>query len=155
MVISAALAWFLTGIALFLIELALPGFIIFFFGIGAWSVTLATLLTHLSLQTQLLLFLGSSLVTLLTLRRLLRTVFLGRSRKEGDSVTMVPQSATATVTQDIVPPKEGQVKFGGSFWRARSDQHLPQGTVVRILAQKDLLVTVEPVTHPQEEIACS
>lgn len=33
------LVWFIIGLVLFLLELVLPGFVIFFFGVGAWVTT--------------------------------------------------------------------------------------------------------------------
>ena len=151
MVISPILAWFLTGILFFATELALPGFIIFFFGIGAWCVALLLWFVDLSLAAQLGVFLAGSLVSLLLLRSWLRGIFAGRRLQEDDSATVAPLSVTGTVTRDIVPPAEGQVRYGGSFWRAEADEEIGAGTVVRIVEQKDLLVRVVPAQSNREE----
>ena len=142
---SPVLIWFILGIAFFVVELVLPGFIIFFFGLGAWCTALVQYVYPLGLSGQLLVFLAASLLTLLLLRTWLRSVFLGVSRQEDDSVTMEPDRGTGTVIEDIVPPAPGRVKYGGTFWRAEAEQPIASGTVVRILAQKDLLVRVEPI----------
>ena len=138
------LIWFLAGIGCFGIELILPGFIVFFFGLGAWSVALVVYFFTLSLSSQLLLFLAASLVTLLLLRGWLSSTFLGGRREEDDSVNVVPVGATAVVTRAIEPPARGQVRFGGSFWNAEADRAIATGAVVRVVEQKDLLLRVEP-----------
>ncbi len=151
MPISPILAWFLTGILFFATELALPGFIVFFFGLGAWCVALSLWFVDLSLTAQLGVFIVSSLVSLVLLRSWLCGIFSGRSLQEDDSATVDPSSVTGTVTRDIVPPAEGQVKYGGSFWRAAANERILSGTVVRIVEQKDLLVRVVPVHSNREE----
>ena len=40
------LVWFIAGLGLFLLELVLPGFVIFFFGIGAWVTALICLVAQ-------------------------------------------------------------------------------------------------------------
>ena len=36
LIFSSWLVWFLAGVAIMLAELALPGFVIIFFGLGCW-----------------------------------------------------------------------------------------------------------------------
>jgi len=140
---SPVLLWFLVGIAFFVVELVLPGFIIFFFGFGAWCAALFVSMFDLSLSWQLLIFLIASLITLVLLRSWLRGVFLGFSRQEDDSVVAEPVStATGVVVEDIVPPAYGRVKYGGTFWQAEADQKLLSGTTVRVVEQKNLLIKV-------------
>jgi len=145
---SPVLLWFLVGIAFFVIELALPGFIIFFFGLGAWCTALTVYFFDLSLSGQLAVFLIAGLITLLLLRSWLRGVFFGFSRQEDDSVNVEPASSTGVVIEDILPPAHGRVKYGGSFWQAEAKQPISTGTTVRIVEQHDLLVKVRPA---QEE----
>jgi membrane protein implicated in regulation of membrane protease activity len=141
---SPVLLWFLIGIVFFAVELVLPGFIIFFFGLGAWCVALVEYLYPLPLSWQLAVFLTASLVSLLLLRAWLRGVFLGGSRRENDSVSVKPVDSTGVITEDILPPARGRVKYGGSFWHAEAEEPISAGTVVNIIKQKDLLVKVEP-----------
>ncbi len=148
--ISSVLLWFLAGIACFLVEMALPGFILFFFGIGAWCVALVLAVTELSLTSQLLIFLLSSLLTLFLLRTKLRTVFLGGAFEQDDSVVIDPVEGTGVVTDDIIPPAVGRVKYGGSFWNAVADKTINAGTPVDIIGKNDLTVTVRPLNSAQE-----
>lgn len=141
---SPVLLWFLTGIFFFAVELALPGFIVFFFGLGAWSTALAMYFFNPELSGQLSIFLATSLLTLFLLRVWLRGVFLGSSRLEDDSVNMEPISSTGVVTEDILPPARGKVQYGGTFWQAEADENISTGHVVTIIEQKNLLVKVRP-----------
>ena len=145
--ISPILTWFLLGIALFSIELAIPGFIIFFFGIGAWCTALGVYILDLSLTGQLILFLITSLISLIALRSYLKNVFLGEVKEEPDSVTLDPAPSTGTVTAAITPPAEGEIKYAGSFWRASAEEQIAVGTVVEVVEQNDLLVKVRPLKN--------
>ncbi len=151
MTISPVLAWFLVGIACYVVELALPGFIIFFFGIGAWCVAVVLAITDVSLTWQLIIFLAGSLVTLGLLRSRLRSIFSGGALEQDDSVNVDSTRATGTVTEAIVPPAMGQVKYGGTFWRAAADEEIAPGTVVDIVKKKDLTVQVSPIKGERGE----
>jgi membrane protein implicated in regulation of membrane protease activity len=149
--ISPVLAWFLAGIACFVVELVQPGFIIFFFGIGAWCTALLLVFTDVSLSAQLIVFLICSLCTLGLLRSKLQTVFFGGTTREDDSVNVDPGAATGLVTSAILPPAEGQVKYGGSFWRAVADEPIGENTVVSIVEQQNLIVRVRALESGQED----
>jgi membrane protein implicated in regulation of membrane protease activity len=142
---SMVLLWFLVGIVFFAVELALPGFIIFFFGIGAWCAALVQYFYPLSASGQLMVFLTTGIISLLLLRAWLRGVFLGGKREEDDSINVEPGRSTGVITEDIFPPARGRVKYGGSFWLAEAEEPVLAGTVVNIVKQNDLLIKVEPV----------
>ena len=151
MPISPVLVWFLVGIACYVIELALPGFIIFFFGIGAWCVAVVLAITDVSLTQQLIIFLTASLVTLGLLRSRLRSVFLGDKLEQDDSVNIDSSRTIGTVSEAVIPPAMGQVKYGGTFWRAAADEKIAVGTVVEIVEKKDLTVKVRPLKGKEEK----
>ena len=69
--------WFVVGVVLLIMEFAVPGLIIFFFGVGAWIVALVCFLTDISLNAQLLIFISSSVLCLLCLRKWLKSIFIG------------------------------------------------------------------------------
>ncbi|WP_028581231.1 NfeD family protein [Desulfogranum japonicum] len=149
--LSPILIWFLVGIFFYLTELALPGFIVFFFGVGAWCTSLCVWLFDMSLSMQLLIFISSSLVALLALRSYLRNAFLGATRDLDDSVIMGGAKSTGIVTEQIIPPAQGKVKYGGSFWKATADIQIEEGRVVEIVEQKDLTLKVKPAAAQGEE----
>ncbi|MCI5150639.1 MAG: NfeD family protein [Candidatus Electrothrix sp. MAN1_4] len=143
--VSPVLIWFLLGIAFFVIELIVPAFILFFLGIGAWMTTAVLAVTHVSLTAQMVIFLMSSLCSLALLRRWLRSVFLGNSSDEDGSTIVHSSPSTGIVTEAIVPPGVGRVKYGGSFWQAAAEEPIPVDAVVQILERKNLIVQVCPL----------
>jgi len=78
------LIWFLVGLLLLLLEFAAPGLIVFFFGLGACIVAVVCLLTDITLNTQLIIFIVSSFLFLLILRLIGRR--LGRQPADTPSV---------------------------------------------------------------------
>ena len=144
--ISPVLAWFLIGIFFYVIELALPGFVVFFFGVGAWCTALTVYLADISTSVQLGVFLVTSLATLFLLRKYLQTIFIGSAQNDEASVKAGPVSDTGVVTEDIIPPGTGKVKYGGSFWRAVAEEPITVGTNVKIISQENLEVKVQPLS---------
>ena len=142
--LSPVLVWFLVGIVFFGLELALPGLIVFFFGVGAWCAALAVFLLPMSLANQLLLFLAASIVSLLLLRRALKKVFLGRVLEVDAMESDIPPGATGLVIEDIVPPAAGTIKYAGSFWQATADQAIAKGAIVTIVEKNNLSIKVSP-----------
>ena len=67
--------WAMVGLILLLLEFALPGLIIFFFGVGAWIVAATCFFVDISVDAQLVIFIVSSVVLLLALRKWLKSVF--------------------------------------------------------------------------------
>ena len=149
--VSPILIWFLLGVAFFVIELALPGFVLFFLGIGAWCAAAVLAVLHVPLTAQLLIFIACSLLSLILLRSRLKSIFSGKSSEEADSVTMNSAPATGVVTDAIIPPADGRVKYGGSFWRAAADEPIAEGAVVLIVEKKDLIIKVRALAADKEE----
>ncbi|MBM9613719.1 NfeD family protein [Desulfobulbus rhabdoformis] len=143
--VSPVLLWFLSGLVFLGLELLLPGLIVFFFGIGAWCAALVLYFMPMSLASQLLIFLGASLLCLILLRSTLKKVFLGRTLERDAMDTPLPPDGTAEVIEDILPPALGKVKYRGSFWQASALTPLPKGTVVRVLEKQNLTIMVGPI----------
>ncbi len=143
--VSPALFWFLIGIGFYALELALPGFIIFFFGIGAWCSALAAYALDISLSVQLIIFIVMSLISLLALRSTLKKIFSGDTKAGTDTTDLASSAATGVVTEKIMPPAKGTIKYAGTFWQASAEEPVEVGTVVEIVEQQDLLVKVRRV----------
>ena len=77
--IETYLIWFLIGLGFLLLEMTMPSFIIFFFGLGALNVSVITGLVNdnLSFNTQIIIFICSSIFYLLILRNRLKNIFFG------------------------------------------------------------------------------
>ena len=129
---TVGLMWLIMGIMCFLLELMTPGFIIFFFGLGAWVTALICWLYPVTVSTQLAVFLSSSLLSLFILRGVIRKTFFGGTPVEEEINIVAGESAT--VSEDIIPPAEGKIEYSGTQWRAIADQQIARGTSVTILS---------------------
>ncbi|MCM5529331.1 NfeD family protein [Parasegetibacter sp. NRK P23] len=138
---NIAVIWFFIGLVLFLLEFALPGFILFFFGTGAWIVAIIALFTDISLNTQLIIFLGSSLLNVLLFRNWIRTK-LGMGKKSPQALEdeFIGQSAKAETP--ITPGTNGKVTFRGTSWEASSNDTIAAGENVIITGNKSILLIV-------------
>jgi membrane protein implicated in regulation of membrane protease activity len=146
--IDPELAWFLVGLVLLLAELVTPGFVIIFFGVGAWitALLIALGLTP-SFNAQLLTFMIASVVSLVLFRKKGKSLFEGR-RAGGYGANEVVDSVVgekAVVVADIAPHAIGKVEFNGSHWQAEADVTIPKGTTVTIVERKNLTLIVKPL----------
>lgn len=144
-IIYPGLLWLIIGVILFLLEMAVPGFVLFFFGLGAWITSLCCWLFTLSINTQLAIFLISSIATLFTLRTIIKKVFIGESKGDSLDSVIAHGGEKCVVTTAINPPAEGHVKFSGSFWRAEAEEAIAEGETVVIIKQDNLLLKVKKI----------
>lgn len=136
------LMWLSIGVTFFVLEMAVPGFILFFFGLAAWLTALGCYYFPWSVSTQLAVFLVLSLVCFFGLRGIVGKVFIGDKKDEEPDSILAKGGEKCVVSVGIEPPAEGQVKFAGTFWRAEASEAIEEGEVVEIVEQKDLLITV-------------
>ncbi len=138
--------WFIVGLVLITCEFAMPGLIIFFFGLGALLTGFCCLLFDISLPVQLLLFVLFSSISLAAFRNLLKKIFVGSKKhqrlgldEEGEYV-----GHKATAITKIEAGGEGKVEFNGSDWNATSSLPIEPGTRVVITAHNNLRFEVKP-----------
>jgi membrane protein implicated in regulation of membrane protease activity len=147
-VLDPALYWLIIGVMLFLLELALPGFILFFFAAGALLTALLAWVTPISIAWQLGVFIVASLGCLFGLRDVIQRRFLAPPSEEEDidedSVLAVPGDK-GVVSVTIAPPAEGRLKYAGTSWRASADERIEEGEIVSVVRQKGLVIHVEKV----------
>jgi len=141
------LIWFLVGLLLLLAEFAIPGLIISFFGIGAWIVAGVCLLTDVSLNAQLGIFIGSSVLSLVLLRSWLKGIFMGHVTGKQDLTKDLDEfvGERAVVTQAIVPKRPGKVELHGTNWTAEADTEIAESTAVEVVAKDNLTLKVKAV----------
>ncbi len=131
--VSPWLVWFLAGIAVMLAELAVPGFVIIFFGLGCWGAAVAALFTPQGYSAQVFVFLVVSVASLMTLRKVAMRVFVGRSEGAGDEEPgNVSLGARITLDQDLEAGRMGRVRFRGTLWDALSEERIPAGSEAEI-----------------------
>jgi membrane protein implicated in regulation of membrane protease activity len=139
--------WFLVGLVLLILEFAMPGLIIGFFGVGAWIVAFVCLMNDIGINTQLALFIGSSVLSLVFLRQWLKGVFLGHEGSKQDLTHNLEEfvGERAVVKEKIDPKLGGKVEFHGTNWEARADEEIAAGTVVEIIAKDNITLKVKAV----------
>ena len=140
------LIWFIVGLIFLLAEFVIPGFVIFFFGVGAWVVALLALFFNIPLNFQLLVFLLSSVFLLIFLRKRVSQIFIGRQKgaqSQDDNLDEF-KGETATVIEEIVPGKPGKVEFHGSQWKAESNEAISAGKTVEIISTRSITLKVKP-----------
>jgi membrane protein implicated in regulation of membrane protease activity len=134
---------------LFLLEMAVPGFILFFFALGALLTALVAWLSPVSIALQLALFITASLVSLLSLRNVIQKKIISPPPKEGENEDkdedLVIPGDKGVVSSTITPPAEGRIKYSGTSWRAIADEKIEEGEIVSIIRRKDLVIHVEKV----------
>ncbi len=135
--------WFLVGVVLLLLELALPGLIIFFFGLGAWIVALSLVLFDMNLTAQLLVFVITSVVTLLLLRRFLKHKFFKEDDSNKSSLEEEFIGKIAIAETDIKAGVSGKVSFKGTVWSAVTDENIAKGDRVKITARDSITLIVK------------
>lgn len=138
---NISVIWFVIGFAFFLLEFVVPGFILFFFGIGAWVVGITTLFTDLSLNFQLLIFLASSLITVVLFRKWVRDK-LGMRKTSPQLLEDEFIGKTAICSEPIGPGANGKVTFKGTDWDASAEEFINPGESVIITGTKSILLTV-------------
>jgi len=141
---AAHVLWFLTGVVFLLAEMALPGFVLLFFAIGAFAAAAAAW-AGLALSGQFLVFLAVSLAGVGLLRRMFLRIFQGRVQAQAEDASGQGAGAAniaddaagkaALVTRAITPTVPGEIKFRGSFWRAEASCDIGEGENVVILGQ--------------------
>lgn len=137
--------WFLIGLLLMLLEFALPGLIIMFFGIGACLTALVCIFADISVNMQILIFIITSIIALLTLRKTLKKVFTGRTALKGDPDYEKNDYAgkKAIAKQDIAANQTGKVEFQGTDWNAVALEDITADQQVVIVEQQGLTLRVK------------
>jgi membrane protein implicated in regulation of membrane protease activity len=130
---SPWLIWFLAGIGIMLAELAVPGFVIIFFGLGCMGGAVVAFFFPEAYSAQVAAFLIVSIASLLTLRKLAMNIFVGRSESgEGEYSGNVLVGTRITLQQDLEAGRIGRVQFRGTMWDAISEDRIPAGSDVEI-----------------------
>ena len=139
------LIWFIVGFIFLLLEFAIPGLITLFFGIGAWIVALICLFLDISINTQLFIFIISSILLLVFLRKWFQKMFMGRLESGQEEIEELDEflGQKAVVTKEITPNTKGKVEFRGSYWKAEAYETIPEGTPVEIVDKNNITLTVK------------
>lgn len=141
---NSAVTWFVIGLAFFLLEFVVPGFILFFFGIGAWLVAIVSLFTDVSINVQLVLFISSSVITVVLFRNWVKNK-LGMNKPGPELLEDEFIGKTALAETSISPGKNGKVEFKGASWDASSEDVINEGDQVLITDYRSILLIVKSI----------
>ena len=141
------LVWFITGFIFLLGELALPSFILIFFGIGAWLTMLAVFIGMApNIISQLIFFIIFSLLALILFRKK-RSIFANDLViKETDSTQDISSNigSHGFALENLEPNSTGKVELNGTPWQAVTEVFIAKDTEVVIIDQVNLTLKVKP-----------
>jgi membrane protein implicated in regulation of membrane protease activity len=138
---NAAVIWFIAGFIFFLLEFAVPGLILFFFAVGAWIVAILSLFFDFSINTQLIVFLVSSLLTILLFRKWVKKLIWSKKLPTELEDEFIGKTGKAETF--IGPGQNGKVGFKGTLWDAKSNDSIEPGENVIIIGNESILLTVQ------------
>lgn len=140
--------WTIVGFLFIFIEFFIPGLVIAFFGVGALITALTTWIgITSSLSLQLIVFITSSILLLILLRRLLKRTFLGKAQEETFDRNFNIDIGKIIPVIEFIQPGEvgGKVRYQGANWSATSSEPIAPGESVEIVGIEGLTLIVEKV----------
>jgi membrane protein implicated in regulation of membrane protease activity len=137
--------WFILGFVLTVMEIIIPGFVIFWFGI-AGVITGVISLFMPNLPAQIAIFVVLSGIMVFFAQKIARR-WTKHSPESVGSERL--HDAHGEVTARISPPDMGMVKVLGELWRAESDVVIEVGASVRVRKVVGNHVVVAPKTESQ------
>jgi len=138
------LLWFILGLILFLLELVIPGFFIFFFGLGAWVAALSCLIWDPSVNLQIIIFATVSVLSLIALRKMIQKKFFYHDESLSDKVEDEFTGNEAFALEDFDNDNTGKVEFKGTSWKAESTTPVKKGSILVIKGKENFKLIVEP-----------
>ena len=138
--------WLSLGLILAVSEFFVPGFVIIFFGAGAFVTGVVKLLwSGLPDSFALLLFAFFSLGSLLLFRKTWaggKVIRDGNTKAEGD----IDESCVGRkvkVVEAIIPGKAGKVELNGANWNAEAEAPLAEGAMAVVTGRRGLMLEVK------------
>jgi inner membrane protein len=145
--------WAISGVALIGLEMVVPGFVIFFFGVGALLTALSSLIPPIgqTIWIQISLFIVFSILSLVFLRRNYSIIFAGTvfdSRKPEREEAGNGKIAKVTETASVL--NEGRIRFQGTTWKAIAKSgECKSGTLARIVSRDGITYVIESIPETE------
>jgi inner membrane protein len=136
--------WAVAGIALILAELAVPAFVLIWFGLGALVVALVVAVVAIDVTAQLAVWLIVSLVLVFLWFKVFRPE-RHKTRIGMSAPTMIGE--IGLLARDVAPFEKGEVRFqkpllGTDIWPCIADEAIRAGDRVRVIAVEGSLLKV-------------
>ena len=138
---NAAVIWFIAGFIFLLLEFVIPGLILFFFAVGAWIVAIISLFIDLSINSQLLIFLAATIITIIFFRSRVKKILWVKKHSSEIEDEFVGKSGKAETY--IGPGLNGKVDFKGTSWDARSEDSIEIGERVTVIGNESIVLIVK------------
>lgn len=138
--------WLIIALISFIMEIFIPSFVLFNFGIGAVVGSFAAGL-NLSVEWQIVLFSTGTLLSFFLIRPVMKKYAYKRSDGFKTNIdAMVGRQAKVTEEIDN-ENNRGRVLLDGDNWQARSlhNEVIPQGTLVEITQLKSIILIVKRI----------
>lgn len=144
------LTWLVAGVLLMLLEFLIPGLVVIFLGLGA--LVTSTLLYFGWIQNvyaAIAAFVASSVVFLLTIRRLVLRFYPSDSEKvETDEDALLIGQVAETMTEINPRDFSGRIRFSGTTWSAKSVAGaIAAGRRVRIAGRENIHLFVSEISE--------
>jgi membrane protein implicated in regulation of membrane protease activity len=140
------LYWLISGIALIVLELVVPGAILMFLGGGA--LTVAFLLWIGALDHWMGAFTTwfvVSLALIIVFRSMVQRFSGGTSDRESTNEDLDAAGTVVTVTETISPQDQGRIRYRGTTWPAICDDHVLEiDAEAKLVRRENLAWVVEP-----------
>ena len=111
-------------------------------GIGAWIVAIVSLFIDIPINTQIIVFISASLVSVVLFRSWLKkklgTIGVNSKQLEDEFIGKIGKAET-----QIVPGSNGKIDFKGTIWDASSDDMISAGEHVIITETRSILLIVK------------
>ena len=138
--------WLIIALICFIMEIFIPSFVLFNFGIGAVLGSFVAGL-NLSLEWQILFFSVGTLMSFFLIRPAMKR--FAYKRTEGFKTNMDAMvGRQAIVTEEISNENNlGRVSLDGDIWQARSlrNEFIPKGTHVEIVQINSIILIVKQI----------
>ena len=135
--------WFIIGFVCFLFELMVPGFFMFFFGLGACVTAIVCLIGSPSINLQIIIFAVISVLSLLTFRKMLHKKFFSSENDMSKSIEDEFTGKEAVAITDFNEMYRGKVEFKGTTWQAEAGELVKKGQIVKIIDKTGFILKVE------------
>ena len=138
--------WLGLGLFCVIAELLLPGLVVIFIGLGAFSVALGMHFNYLqNFSSQLITFFISSIIYIFTLRLLILRFFPTNRVKANVNEDENVLGQVVEVVDTISAGKPGRILHSDSTWKAKSNgvEEILKGEQVKIVGRDNITWIVE------------
>ena len=138
--------WLSLGLILAVSEFVVPGFVIIFFGVGAFVTGIVKMIwAGLPDTLALLLFALFSLGSLLLFRKSFAggKVVRDGDAKDGGDIDETCVGRKVSVVEAIAPGKAGKVELNGANWNAEAEEALASGATAVVSERRGLTLVVK------------